>query len=240
MVTYNEEENLGQALESARDADEIVVVDAFSTDRTVEIARAYTERVYQQHWRGFSVQKQSAIDHAEGEWILLLDADERLTAELREEIREAINGTGKDGFYLPRKNYFLGRWIRHGGWWPDLTLRLFRNGRGAVKAREVHERIEVDGPVGRLKNPLLHYTYHSLEQFIRKMNNYSTLSAREMASAGKTFNLKGLLLNPPATFFRMYLLRQGFRDGLHGLVLAILYSYYSFLKYAKLWEDECT
>ena len=241
MITYNEEDNIDEALKSVRDAREIIIVDSFSTDRTIEIARKYTDRVYQSSWQGFAKQKQQAIDYASAEWIFLLDADERMTPELKNEIEKTIKNTRKNGFFVPRKNYFLNKWIRHSGWWPDYTLRLFRNGTGRIPYRAVHEKIVVDGERGYLKNPIVHYTYKTINQFIDKSRRYSSLSAQEMRSKGRKFRLANLLFNPPVTFIKMYFIQQGFRDGLHGLVLAILYSYYTFLKYIKLWEaTECT
>ncbi len=241
MITFNEEENIDDALSSVQDAGEIIIVDSFSTDRTTEIARRYTDRVYRSSWQGFAKQKQMAIDLATCDWVFLLDADERMTDELRGEIEGIITTTSKKGFFVPRKNYFLNKWIRHSGWWPDYTLRLFRRGTGRIPYRAVHERIVVDGETGRLKNPIVHYTYKDINQFIDKAQRYSTLAALEMHSQGRRFRIADLLLHPPATFVKMYILQHGFRDGLHGLILAILYSYYTFLKYIKLWEaGECT
>ncbi len=240
MVTGNEEERLRDALESVKRADEIIVVDALSEDRTVELAREYTEKVFLEEWKGFSAQKNSAIQKAEGDWILLLDADERVTPELWDEITEVIMGdTGIAGYEMPRKSFFLGKWISHSGWWPDYTLRLFRRGAGRVSPRKVHERIEVDGPVGRLRNPLLHLTYQSISQFIRKADVYAGLSASEMAERGEQFSMTRLFFSPLATFIRMYIIQRGFLDGPHGFILAGLYSYYTFLKYARLWEERC-
>ncbi len=240
MVTENEEGRIRDALESVKGADEIIVVDALSRDRTVEIAREYTPKVFSEEWKGFSAQKDSAIQKAEGEWILLLDADERVTPELWDEITGVVMGkSGVAGYEIPRKSFFLGRWISHGGWWPDYTLRLFRRGTGRVSPRRVHERIVVDGPVGRLKSPLLHLTCQSISQFIGKADRYAGLSAREMAERGGRFSLARLFFSPPATFIRMYIIQRGFLDGAHGFVLAGLYSYYTFLKYARLWEERC-
>jgi len=240
MVTENEEERIRDALESVKGADEIIVVDAMSRDRTVEIAREYTAKVFLEEWKGFSAQKNSAIQKAGGDWILLLDADERVTPELWDEITGVVRGkTGIRGYEIPRKSFFLGRWISHSGWWPDYTLRLFRRGTGRVSPRRVHERIDVDGPVGRLRSPLLHLTYQSISQFIRKADIYAGLSAREMAERGERFSITRLLFSPPATFIRMYIIQRGFLDGSHGFILAGLYSYYTFLKYARLWEERC-
>jgi len=238
IITKNEESNIRDALKSAEDAREIVVVDSFSSDRTVEICREFTDKVFQHSWEGFARQKQRAVDYAEGPWVLILDADERLTPALKTEITESILNTDYSGFYVPRENYFIGKWIRHGGWWPDHTLRLFRKDRGRLEVRKVHEKVVVKGKTGYLKNPLRHYTYRSISDFTKRMELYSTLAAEEkMKNAGKT-GLFSLTARPLATFVKMYFLRLGFLDGARGLVLAVLYSYYTFLKYARIWERQ--
>jgi glycosyltransferase involved in cell wall biosynthesis len=239
IVTKNEERNIGDALESVRDFEDIVVVDSFSEDRTAEICRKYTSRVYQSAWEGFAKQKQKAIDLAEREWVLLLDADERMTPELKFEIAEKISDGRFAGFYLPRKNFFLDKWIRHSGWWPDHTLRLFRKEVSRMQQREVHERVIVNGPVDCLKNPLEHHTYRTISEYVAKMESYSSLSVKEW-DGRKAGALWSMIVHPPFTFVRMFLLQQGFRDGVHGLVLAVLYSFYTFLKYAKAWEKNRT
>ncbi|MDP2157747.1 MAG: glycosyltransferase family 2 protein [Nitrospirota bacterium] len=238
IVTHNEERNIEDALRSAADFDEIIVVDSFSTDRTVEICKKYTDKIYQHEWPGFAKQKQRAVDYASGPWVFILDADERITAELREEIAGTIERTVQDGFSVPRKNYFLGRWIRHSGWWPDRTLRLFRKGKGALEDREVHEKVVVSGSVGNLKGCLEHYTYRTISDYIRKMETYSTLAAREIRKKSGRPGVVSLLIKPCFTFLKMYILRFGFLDGMHGMILAVLYGYYTFLKYAKAWELE--
>ena len=236
IVTANEEHNIKDALESVRLFREIVIIDALSTDRTAEICRAYTDKFYQFPWKGYAAQKQDAVDRTSLEWVLILDADERVTPELRQEIRETVPVTAHAGFFIPRKNYFLGRWIRHSGWWPDHTLRLFRKGAGRVEMREVHEKVAVRGSVGTLRSPMEHYSYRTISDFLRKTEAYSELSAKELLGAPKRRPLLSMAASPLAVFLKMYILRQGFRDGAHGLVLAVLYSFYTFLKYAKLWE----
>jgi len=236
IVTKDEEKNIEDALRSAADAQEIVIVDSFSTDRTVEICRRYTDRVFQHAWSGYARQKQLAVDHAQGPWVLILDADERITPELREEITRAIQDTGYDGFSMPRRNYFLGKWIKHSGWWPDSTLRLFRKERGGLEDREVHEKVVVNGRVGQLNAPLEHYTYRTISEYVRKMEVYSSLAAKEIRKRGQP-GIFSLVAKPFFTFFKMYVLRLGFLDGVHGLVLAVLYGYYTFLKYARAWEQ---
>jgi len=238
IVTYNEESNIEDALRSAAGFDEIVVVDSFSTDRTVEICRMHTNRVYQHQWPGYAKQKQRAADYAANPWVLILDADERITAELRQEIAETIERTEQDGFSVPRKNFFLGKWIRHSGWWPDNTLRLFRKEKGCLEDREVHEKVVVNGSVGNLAGCMEHYTYRTISDYIRKMDMYAALAAREIRKKSGRPGVEFLAIKPFFTFLKMYILRLGFLDGMHGFILAVLYSYYTFLKYAKAWELE--
>ncbi|HMK56244.1 MAG TPA: glycosyltransferase family 2 protein [Dissulfurispiraceae bacterium] len=236
IITHNEELNIGDALASVSEFDDIVVVDSFSTDKTVAIARKYTERIYQHEWQGFARQKQTAVDHARNEWVLVLDADERVPPALRKEIQAAILAPGCDGFFIPRRNFFLGKWIRHGGWWPDAVLRLFRKNSGAFDLREVHEKVVVKGSVSSLSAPLEHYSYRSLSEYMRKMESYATLSAKEYLKENRKPTVKSIIVNPVSTFIKMYMLRRGFLDGVRGFMLAVLYSFQTFLKYAKLWE----
>lgn len=236
IVTKDEEENIKDAIESVKDFSEIIVIDSFSSDRTVEICRSYTEKVFQEEWQGYAKQKQTGITRASLPWVLILDADERVTPELKSEISYAISDTNSNGFYLPRKNFFLGRWIRHGGWWPDYTLRLFRKERGFIEDREVHEKVVVKDRTGYLKNPMEHHTSRTLSDFLKKMEKYSTLSSRELCKKGHKPGLLSLTLRPLFTFLKMFFIRRGFLDGVYGLILSLLYSYYTFLKYAKAWE----
>lgn len=236
IITKNEERNIGDALESVKDFEDIVVVDSFSTDRTADICRQYTDRLYLHEWQGYAKQKQTAVDYAAREWVFLLDADERITPELRSEIAGAIKNTSHNGFYVPRKSYFLGKWISHSGWWPDHIVRLFRKEASRMKLREVHEIVIVDGTLDYLKHPIEHHTYRTLSGYINKMENYTTLSAAEIYEKKAHRVLVHMLFSPVAAFFRMYLLRQGFMDGVRGFILAVLYSFYTFLKYAKVWE----
>ncbi len=247
IVTKNEEKNIGDALESAKDFEDIVVVDSYSEDRTVEVCRKYTDRIFQHEWQGYAKQKQMAVDYAKKEWVFILDADERVTSELKEEIfrlftHHASGITHHDycGFYVPRKNFFLGRWIKYSGWWPDYTVRLFKKDLSFVEQREVHEKVIVKGAVGYLKKPLEHYTYRSISEYIKKMENYSTLSAREIMLKNPEISYAALAfkmtISPVFTFLKMFFLKQGFRDGMHGFILGVLYGFYTFLKYAKALE----
>jgi len=237
IVTQNEEKNIREALQSIRDASEIIVIDAFSTDRTADICREYTDKIYQKEWQGYALQKRSGIELATQKWVFILDSDERFTEALWNEITEVINLNQEySGYYVPRKNFFLGKWIRRGGWWPDHTLRLFLKDKALMEERKVHEKVAVNGKAGYLRNHLKHYTYRTVSDYMKKMETYSTLSAEEMKAQGKSSSLAKMILHPVSTFFKMYFFRLGFMDGLHGLVLAVLYSTYTFLKYLKLWE----
>lgn len=238
IITKNEEINIKDALKSVEDAKEIVVVDSFSSDRTVEICRQFTGKIFQHSWEGFARQKQRAVDYAGGPWVLILDADERLTPGLKAEITDSISNTDCSGFYVPRENYFIGKRIRHGGWWPDHTLRLFRKDRGHLEIRKVHEKVVVEGKTGYLRNPLRHYTYRSISDFTKRMESYSTLAAEEIRKNAGSAGLFSVTIRPLSTFMKMYFLRLGFLDGARGLMLAALYSYYTFLKYAKTWERQ--
>jgi len=237
IVCRNEAQEIGACLESVRWADEIVVCDSGSTDGTLEICRGYTDRLYVDPWRGFSGHKNLALERATQEWVFSLDADERVTPALAAEIREVLADAGaRDGYTVPRKNYFLGQWIRHGGWYPDRTVRLVRRGKGSFQPRAVHEAMRVDGSVGQLRHPFDHFTYRSLSAYLQRMDRYSTLAADELWQGGRRARISDLCLRPPATFLRMYLLRAGFRDGTAGLILAGLYAAQTLAKYAKLWE----
>ncbi|MCX5859339.1 MAG: glycosyltransferase family 2 protein [Proteobacteria bacterium] len=237
IITLNEEKNLPDCLASAAFADEIVVVDSGSTDLTRELAEKHGARVIRQDWLGYGKQKAFALTQARKPWVLSLDADERVSPGLAAEIQKILGGeAGPDGFYARRQNYFLGRMMRHGGWERDWVMRLFRKEKGSFTLSPVHEKIEMEGKTGRLENPLLHYTFATLDDCFLKMDRYAALSAADLASRGKKARWHNLLFNPVFRFFRMYVLERGFLDGYHGLVLAGLYSLYVFNRYARLWE----
>ena len=243
IITKNEELNIEDALKSVSGFDDIVVVDSFSTDRTVEICRQYNCRVYTHEWQGYAKQKQAAVDYAENKWVFILDADERITPELEKEITEKITLTSSfSGFFVPRKNFFLGKWIRHSGWWPDYSVRLFKKDAARLQDRAVHEKVLVDGAAGYLKCPMEHYTYRTISDYLKKMENYSTLAAEEILLKNPLMSPISLIaktaLSPIFTFLKMFFIKQGFRDGIHGFMLAVLYSFYAFLKYAKAWEKK--
>lgn len=236
IITKNEERDLGRALESVKNFAEIIVVDSFSTDNTLGIAYQYQAKVYQHEWPGFAQQKQRAIDYAALPWVLILDADEKVSPELVAEMAEAIQHTSHNGFYLPRKNFFLGKWIQYCGFGHDYTLRLFKKAEAQMELREVHEKVLVRGSTGKLKGYLEHYSHYNLDDYLTKTQTYASLAAKQMLNDGKTVSAASLALKTLYAFFKIYFLKQGFRDGIQGFMLAFLFSYSTFLKYAKLWE----
>jgi glycosyltransferase involved in cell wall biosynthesis len=239
VITWNEEERLRPCLESVAWADEIVVVDSESTDKTKEIAREFTDRIWMRPWPGFASQKNFALEQATFPWVLSLDADERVTPGLRREIEQIIRNDGPaDGYSIPRKNFFWGTWVRHGRLYPDCQLRLFRSLRGRFVEHAVHESVSVEGKVERLQSPLLHESYRSLEEFVMRSNRYSTLAAQEWLRQGRRVGIWDLLARPLGRFLSMYALHRGFLDGWRGLLLAFLYAHYVFLRTAKVWESQ--
>ncbi|HEY9072975.1 MAG TPA: glycosyltransferase family 2 protein [Desulfobaccales bacterium] len=235
VIALNQEANIGPCLETVAFADEIVVVDTGSTDRTVELARTYGARVVLTAWQGFAGTKNFALDQARGDWVFSLDTDERVPAALREEILTMVRGGGDlNGYRVPRRNYFGGRWVRYLGWYPDYTLRLWRRGRGRFRDREVHEEVEVAGPVGILQTPLDHYSYSNLEDYAARQDRYARLAAREMAKRGRRPVPGELAWRPILAFLKLYFLKRGFLEGALGLALAQAGSRYNFLKYYYL------
>jgi glycosyltransferase involved in cell wall biosynthesis len=237
IVVLNEEERLRACLESVVWADEIVVVDAGSSDKTMAIAREFTDRALFHAWDGYGAQKNFALGQCRGDWLLSIDADERVPDALRDEIQATIRAERPEvGYYLPRRNMFQGRWVRHGGLYPDWQLRLFRRGRGAFLERAVHESVRVDGPTGRFAAPLVHESYRSVADAVARLNRYSDLAAADLARAGRGGSLADLLVRPAWRFLSMYFLRAGFLDGWRGIVLAALHAHYVFLRAAKVRE----
>ncbi len=238
VIALDEEDRIGECLDSAAFADELLVVDAGSADRTAEIARARGARVVVRPWPGYAAQKNFALEQTSADWVLSVDADERLTPELAGEIRRLIASAPGDlaGASVPRRTWYLGRWIRHGGWYPDRKVRLVRRGRGRWVGAHVHERLVAEGPTRALRGDLLHYTYRDLADHLRRIDRFTTEAARGLLERGSRGAIPGMLVGPPAKFLKMYLLRAGFLDGLPGFVVAVLGAYYVFLKYAKLWD----
>lgn len=238
IITKDEAENLAACLETVAFARQIIVVDSGSADDTCKIAAEKGCEVFREEWRGFGPQKQFAIDQCREPWVLVLDADERLSGETAQQIKRIVlnPSAGAAGYSFPRKNFFQGRWIRHAGWWPDRVVRLFRKGRGRMSTAMVHEAVMVDGPVEALPLPIEHFTESSLERVLVKIDRYSTAGAEEAFAAGKMSSLFSALLRAEFTFFQDYLLRRGFLDGAPGFTLAVLDGINKFFKYAKLNE----
>ena len=272
LITFNEEANLARTLESvssliSEGKGEIIVVDSGSTDRTVEIAKSYGAKVFVEEWKGFAAQKNSAIDRAKGDWILSLDADEEVNAELAAHISSAMTdaengppewnlaprvkaryedlrtnvGTLASAFWIARKNHFLGRWIKHGGFYPDRKLRLFSRGQARFdESRAVHEDAHSNRPTAIVRvGALLHHSYPTLSDYIEHMNRYSSLGAEMVVAKGNgkvLFSVINIVLRPVATFIYNYVFRLGFLDGREGLLLHLYHAVYVSWKYAKAWE----
>lgn len=236
VLARDEEEDLPECLEGLAWADElIVVISEESTDRSAEVARRYTDRVVVRPWEGFARTRNWAIDQAAGPWVLMVDADERVTPALAEEIRKAAARPEPGAYEIPRAFFFCGSRLRHGGCWPDAVLRLFRKDAGRYGDRHVHERFEANGPVGRLREPLLHYGYRDMDEYFEKFSRYSELAAKDLWERGRRAGLREWL-SPGFTFFSRYLLKGGFLDGKPGLVYSALGAAFVLARTARLWE----
>ena len=246
LITLNEERNIERCLKSLKfskkvfQQQEIIVVDAQSADLTATVAKKLGAKVFIRNWKGFGDQKNWSLSIATGDWILSLDADEELTPKLIAEIEKTAKASeeGVDGYFIKRKAFFLGKWIRHCGWWPDSQLRLIKRGKGSFTLEPVHEGLEVKGKTLELDEPMNHYTYDSIHQYLEKMNRYSDLAILDVKQKKKTFWKFYVTVAPFLTFFRMYVSRRGFLDGWHGFMVCGLSAFHDFCKYAKLWEKE--
>ena len=239
ITAGNEESNIRRCLESVTWTDEIVVVDSFSSDRTPDICREYTDLVFEHRWLGYIGQKNLVKDLASSDWVLFVDADEEISAQLREEILRNFASHEVEhyvGFEFPRMVNYLGRWITHGDWYPDVKLRLFKKSEGRCGGSEPHDRMIVNGPIKRLKSPMYHYTYTGISDQLATLNRFSTITAEMQSSARRTFHIHDLLLRPLIRFVRGYFIKGGFLDGLPGLIIATATAFGVFVKYAKLWE----
>ncbi len=239
VITKNEEANIRDCLESIRWADELIVVDAESCDRTVELARTSGAKVWVRPWPGFGLQKNFGMAQALSDWILILDADERVTEELRGEIKACLDGwtSGAPVAYrIPRRNFFYGAWVRGAGVYPDYQVRLFRRGIAQYNDVAVHENLIVDGEIGTLARHLDHYTERRIQDHFKKFGLYTTLAAQEKAKTVRTVRWIDLAFRPLVVLFKTYVLKQGFRDGMRGLIVCVFASMYTFVKYAKLWD----
>ena len=238
VITFNEEKNIKQLITNLNGlVEEILIVDSFSTDKTVEIAKTMGARVIQNKWVDYANQKQFALKKASHEYILTLDADERISPELTKSIKEIKNTKNpSDGYLIPRKAYYMGKWIKHSGWSPNLKIRFFKRDRAPWEGDFVHEHLAFKGSCKVLHGDVLHYPYKNIYQHIEKTNTYAYLSAKKLLKNGKRFNILRLLLSPPFRIIRHFFLKLGFLDGFRGLVIAVLSSYYVFLKFLYLWE----
>ena len=238
IITRNEERNIVDCLESVSWADEIVVIDSHSTDKTVELAHRYTKGVYSVDWKGYAAAKIFALQHVVNDWVFWIDADERVPRELGDEIQRRVQEKQSPvvAYEVARQAYFLGKRIKHCGWYPGYVVRLFKKSQVSFAESRVHEHLDVKGPVGRLENDLLHYTDDTLYHYFSKFNRYTTLAAKDLIQSGKQYSLYDILVRPPFLFFKMYILRRGFLDGMHGLILSLASAGYVFCKYVKLWD----
>ena len=238
VITKNEETNIHDCLMSVSWVAERIVVDAESSDRTADLARAAGAKVIVRPWPGFGAQKNYGMDQAAAEWILILDADERIPGALQREILSHI-GTWKTGnpvaYEIPRRNYFYGAWVRHAGVYPDYQIRLFRRGQARYNDVPVHENLIVQGSVGKLTNPMDHFTERRIRDHFRKFGLYTTLAAKEKGRTVHAVHARDLIFRPLVVFVKSYVLKQGFRDGVRGLIVSVFAGMYTFVKYAKLW-----
>ena len=238
IITYNEEKNIKRCIESVKGiADEIVVVDSLSTDKTCEIAKSLGAKVILQKFLGHIKQKQLAVDNCKNDWILSLDADEALSKELQNEIKELLKEPlNYDAYKMPRLSFHLGRWIKHGGWYPDKKIRLFNRKKAYWGGYNPHDKVIVNGSVGELKGDILHYVFKDLRHNVDTNNSYSSIMAEDLYKKGKKFSIIKLLLKPIGKFLEVYIYKRGFLDGMPGFIIAVGASYSMFLKFAKLWE----
>lgn len=237
IVTRNEEERIRACLEAVAWADEVIVVDAESEDKTASIARELTDHVIVRPWPGYAAQKNHGLELARGAWILSLDADEIVSPALRTDVERVVAADGPaDGYAVPRRNIFWGRWVRHGGLYPDWQVRLFRRGRGRFSEQAVHESVQVDGDVRRLRGHLEHRSYRDVSDFLARADRYSTLAAEDVVARGRRVRAWDFVLRPLGRFVGMYVLERGVLDGWRGFLLAALYAYYVLIRCAKVWE----
>ncbi|HSK11210.1 MAG TPA: glycosyltransferase family 2 protein [Vicinamibacterales bacterium] len=236
IITRDEADRLEEAVASVAFADEVVIVDSGSTDGTIELARRLTPKVFVREWPGFAEQKNFAAAQAAHDWIFSLDADERASPGLGQEVRGLLaSGPSASAYRVPRVSFYLGRWIRSTDWYPDHQVRLYDRRAASWAGAHVHESVRALGPVGRLRHELLHLPYRDVSHHLRTIDRYTELAARQLMEEGRRVTLPGLVARPLGAFLRNYVLRGGWRDGGVGLVVSVLNSYYVFLKFARLW-----
>jgi glycosyltransferase involved in cell wall biosynthesis len=235
IITKDEEKNIAECISSVLWADEIIVVDAESTDGTVEMARKYTDKIYVKKWEGYALQKKYGLSLAKNDWVLSLDADERVTEELKIEI-EGLDVRDVNGFKIRRRNFLFNKEIKSCGWGNDYQLRLFKKEKTSLTDRMVHEMFIVDGKVNRIKQPMLHFTFSSLTNYISKINHYTSLRAKELFEQKTKVNGWTIISHTIFAFLQFFIVRGGFKDGVHGLIISLLHSTSTMLNYIKLWE----
>ena len=242
ISAYNEEEKIEKCLMSVKWADEIVFVDNCSQDKTLEIAKKYTDKIFSQPNNPLKIdlQKNTGFEKATGDYILSIDADEIVTDELKEEIKKLLGEKDlKNGYFIPRKNIIFGKWIRHSIWWPDYQLRLFKKDKGSFSGKTVHKSIDIDGEIGYLKEPLVHENYQTISQYLYKMDKiYTEVEASKIIDSGKELKWTDAIRFPANDFLKTFFLQKGYKDGLHGLVLSILQAFYMEVVFAKVWEKQ--
>lgn len=238
VITKNEQDNIARCLQSLAFCDEIIVLDSMSTDGTAEIARKFTSKVFVEPWRGYVEQKNRANDLSSNDWILSIDADEVVPVELAQEIKRAVTLPTKSAYSMARRTIHLGRWIRHGGWYPNRLVRLFRKSHGTWEGTELHEYWKSSGDVGVLNADLLHYSFKDIADQVDRNNRYSSLGAIELSRRGKRFTGLVLFSKSITKFFETYFLKRGYKDGYPGFIISVSAAYSVFLKWAKLWEIE--
>lgn len=239
LTTLNEEKNIDRCLSSVQWADEIVVLDSFSSDKTIERAKKYTDKVYQHEYPGSSRQVERAIQYATSEWILVIDADEAASDELAEKIRSILRDPGEIvGYEILRKSYAFGKWVEHGGWFPDYQFRFFRKDSFYADHQEVHGGFNTRGKKGRIEEVLYHHTYDTIYAYVAKMNDYTSLQVTNKLKSNPDLipKRRNMILSPVSHFLRMFISKRGYKDGFHGFVLAMLDATYTMLLYAKIWE----
>lgn len=244
ISAFNNEKEIGDCLKSASFADEIIVVNNSSTDKTLEIAKKYTDKIFTKPNNPMlNVNKNFGFSKATGEWILSLDTDERVTPELQKEIKEKIVNCKlkienfADGYWIPRKNIIFGKWIEHTGWYPDRQLRLFKRGEGKFPEEHVHEMVKVEGEIGEIGGHILHYNYESISQFLQKLGTiYGPNEAEQLIKKGYAFDWRDSIRFPVKEFLSRFFAREGYRDGFHGLMLSLLMAFYHFIVFSYIWE----
>ncbi len=239
LICFNEEKNIRRCLESVKWADEIVVLDSFSTDNTLNICREYTGKIFQHKFDGHIQQKNRALELCSNEWIFCIDADEVVTDELRDSILKTDLGkNGIKGYYASRRVFYIGKWINHGGWYPDYKVRLVNKNFGSWGGINPHDELKVNGKTARLPGDMLHYSYENISAHISQVNKFTEITAEEYGKIGKKPSVFNLTLRPLYKFIKMYFIKLGFLDGMRGFIIACIGAFYVFMKFVKLYEKK--